>query len=145
MDNDILGGEIMPTSILLPTGEKIEAEFHVWDIDPLDPAKVKIALHFGEKQIVVSDEDNVAALRSIRLQLEPDGLRLNCYGASRNFYASPMSIDMGAGEKGYRLKLGEQAKIASLVFIFDTGADVDPVTVAEQETFFEAWTKSISR
>nr|AUN37580.1 hypothetical protein [uncultured bacterium] len=31
------------------------------------------------------------------------------------------------------------------VSIFETGPDVDPVTFNEQEPFFEAWKRSVSR
>ncbi|MEO8396683.1 MAG: hypothetical protein ABI700_27065 [Chloroflexota bacterium] len=135
--------EVFATSIILSGGEQMAAEFLVWDSDPADTDQVKLALKFAGKQIVVSDDDYVAVLRKIRLQLEQDHILLNCYGASRNAHVSPMSSDMGAGWKAYRLKLGEQAKIASLVSIFETGADVDPVTVAEQDAFFEAWKQTL--
>ena len=105
--------EVFATHIILPSGDQLAAEFLVWESDPADVDQVKLALKYAGKQIVVSDDDFVAVLRRIRLQLEQDHMLLNCYGASRNVYSSPMSISMGAGWKAFRLKLGEQAKIAS--------------------------------
>ena len=148
MINDVDGGKVIPTSILLPDGRKLAAEFHVWERDPAnpsDPTKVQLGLHFGTTKITIVATDYFAAMVTIRIVLEVNRLLLNCYGASRNVQPSPMNLLVDAGEQVFRLKLGEQAQITSLVSIFDTGADVEPVTVAAQNAFFEEWTRSISR
>jgi hypothetical protein len=125
-------------------GQRIQAEFIIWDADPDNPDNIKLALRFANRKVVFSADDYFSAMCSIRLELEQDGLLLNCYGASRNVRPSPMSIDMGAGEKAYRLKLGEQAHIVDLVSIFDSGPDVEPVTVDAQEAFFNSWIASLN-
>ena len=143
MDNDILGGEIIPTSLIVPTGEKIRAEFHVWKSAPDNPAHVQLGLHFGTTKITVVATNFFAAMCAIRRGIETIQLRLNCYGASRNVQASPMPFILDKGEKVFRLKLGEEAQTSGIVSIFDTGTDVDPVTFDEQQAFFEAWKRSI--
>ena len=56
----------------------------------------------------------------------------------RNVYPSGMGRDMGAGLKAYRFSLGRAARLEDLVFIFETGDDVVPVTVQEQREYYEA-------
>src|SRR5258706_11846194 len=90
------------------------AEFLVWEFDPDNTAWIRLGLRFNGREIVVGHEDYFHAMQKIRLELEKDGILLNCYGASRNVYPSAMSIDMGAGHKAYRLTIGEHAKISSL-------------------------------
>jgi hypothetical protein len=77
----------------------------------------------------------------IRRELEKDGIRLRCYGASKNVYPSRMSIEMGAGAQAYKMTMGQQA--TDLVSIFASGPDVEPATVDEQRAFFEAWGESL--
>jgi hypothetical protein len=50
-----------------------------------------------------------------------------------------MGRDMGRGLKAYRLEMGRSAQREDLVDIFDTGPDVEPVTVAEQKIFADGW------
>ena len=77
----------------------------------------------------------------IRRELETDRILLHCYGASRNVYPSGMGRDMGAGLKAYKLTIGKRARMEDLVFIFDTGNDVEPATVSAQKEFYERWLK----
>ena len=102
-----------------------------------------VGIVFDNREIVVSNPDYFHAMQEIRLQLEQEGIYLNCYGASRNVYPSAMSIDMGAGHKAYRLIIGERAY--SLVSIFASGDDVVLSTVAEQEQFYRDWQDNFPR
>ena len=54
-----------------------------------------------------------------------------------------MSLDMGGGIKAYKLQMGVHGKLADLVSIFDTGPDVSPATVSEQEQFYKEWLASL--
>jgi hypothetical protein len=56
-----------------------------------------------------------------------------------------MSVSMGAGLKAYRVQLGQHATMDSLVSIFESGSDVEPVTITEQEAFHSQWIESIRR
>lgn len=41
--------------------------------------------------------------------------------------------------------MGEQAKSADLVSIFETGPDVNPSTVPDQEKFYRDWLSSLRK
>jgi len=142
LSNHIIAAEIMEVQhieLLLSDGSVILAEMCIWEADPDNPHQVKLSLRFSGNEITKRDENFFFAMRSIRLELEREGMLLRCYGASRNVYPSAMSLDMGAGWKAYKLKLGQYGKLKDLVSIFDTGSDVEPVTVAEQENFYRQW------
>jgi len=80
----------------------------------------------------------------IRRSLEQSSWHLLCYGASKNVYPSGMSRGMGSrGHMAYKLQFGQQARMADLVNIFDTGPDVQPASVAEQQEYFEEWLRSL--
>ena len=87
------------------------------------------------------------ALESIRLQIEEkNGGVLQCYGAVKNVYPSPMIRSMGEGRKAYFLKLGHQAKMDDIVDIFDVPDDLlkcEYATVEEQENFYSDWIESL--
>lgn len=53
-----------------------------------------------------------------------------------------MGRDMGAGLRAYKMTIGKHARMEDLVFIFDTGSDVEPCSVLEQRDFFEKWLNS---
>jgi hypothetical protein len=55
-----------------------------------------------------------------------------------------MGREMSGGLKAYKLTAGTQAKMSDLVFIFDCRPDTEPVTVAEQEQYYEQWLKSLA-
>src|SRR4028119_964960 len=65
-----------------------------------------LTLRYQGKEITTSEADYFEALCSIRKQLEAEGLRPLCYGASRQCFPSGMARDMGAGLKVYKLQLG---------------------------------------
>jgi hypothetical protein len=75
--------------------------------------------------------------------LEKENLLLHCYGASRNVYPSAMMRGMGTGDKAYKLHMGQPAKQEDIVSLFDTGPDVLPTTVADQEEYYERWLSSL--
>lgn len=131
--------EIISVQLVYPDKHISTGEFVIWEFDLNNPDWIRLGLRFNNQEIVVNNSDYFHAMQEIRLQLEKDGIFLNCYGASRNVYPSGMSIDMGQGLKAYRLTLQEHAKISSLVSIFASGEDVILSTVAEQEQFYQDW------
>ena len=140
MDNNI---ETHPVELLLPDGSSIKGQFHIWDWEPEDRNKVRLALEYTGKTLTRTEYDYFTAMIEIRRELETDGILLKCYGASKNVYPSRMALDMGAGWKAYKTTLGQQAKTSDLVSIFESGPDVEPATVEEQKAFHEAWFDSL--
>jgi hypothetical protein len=120
-------------------GAPIEAEF----ILDSSQRTCSLTIRFAGREIRASEPDYFEALCRIRDELESFHLRPNCYGASRNVFPSGMGRDMGSGLNAYKMKMGIQAKLEDLVFIFDSGPDVEPVSVAEQRAFFDVWSKSL--
>lgn len=135
--------EVKKVNLELPRGEIIPAQFLIWEEAPEDSEMVKVSLQFNAREIASTDEDFFSALCSIRRVLEKENGLLHCYGASRNVYPSPMSRQMGGGIKAYKMQMGAQAKLSDLVSIFDTGPDISPSTVDEQERFHKEWLESL--
>ena len=50
---------------------------------------------------------------------------------------------MGQGLKAYKQELGRQAMRSDLVMIFNSGPDVQPASVEEQEEFHYQWLQSL--
>jgi hypothetical protein len=101
-----------------------------------------LELTYGDRRFQADGPDYFDALCRIREQLAVVGHTLHCYGASRNVFPSGMARDMGAGLKAYRLQMGRSSDLADLVSIFASGPDVEPVSVADQEAFYDAWLRS---
>jgi hypothetical protein len=102
-----------------------------------------IFFRYRNRLIEACATDYFDAFRQIRLQLEPERLIPFCYGASLNVFPSGMARDMGSGLKAYRLTIGQKALTKELVSIFDSGHDVVPASVANQEEYFNDWIQSL--
>jgi hypothetical protein len=135
--------EFERVGLIQPDGGIIDAEFKLWEEDPSDRAKVRLSLLISAREITRSDNDFFSAMCSIRRELEKDRLLLNCYGASRDVYPSPLSQDMGSGWKAHKLQIGRPAREEDAVSIFDVGPDVIPALVDEQEEFYREWLNSL--
>jgi hypothetical protein len=135
--------EVRDVEVQLKDDRIVPAKLIIREAAPEHPELVQLSLEFRAKQITRNAEDLFEAMCSIRKVLEEEGALLRCYGASRNVYPSGMTRDMGSGRKAYKLRMGAPAKLEDLVSILDTGPDVTPVTVEEQEKFFNAWIKSL--
>jgi len=135
---------VQSVQVLLSEGERVMGEFRIWEEAPENQDAVRLELRFDDREFGAITEDGFfEALTSIREQLEPEGLRLECYGGSRRVYPSGMVRSMGYGEKAYRLTMGQQAKSADLVSIFDTGPEVEPATIDDQEHYYRDWLASL--
>ncbi|MDB5105337.1 MAG: hypothetical protein JWP91_3026 [Fibrobacteres bacterium] len=137
--------EKYPVKILEPSGNTVDSELEAWEESPSDNDSVMLQLKVSDGDFSSTAEDYFSALVEIRRQLEKHGRMLVAYGASLNVYPSPMSRSMGTGEKAYKLTLGLQAKTSDLVSIFESGPDVNPSTVEEQEEFFRKWLQSLKK
>jgi hypothetical protein len=124
-------------SVILADGRKVEGIFSLSE----EREDVFLSFKLLSRNLNARASDYFEAMVGIRRELETDGILLHCYGASRSVYPSGMGRDMGAGLKAYKLTIGKRAKKEDLVFIFDTGIDVEPATVSAQKEFYERWLK----
>ena len=85
------------------------------------------------------------ALIKLREELEKLNIKLLCKGCCKNVYPSGMLLCMGVGRNAYTLTYGEQAKMDSLVDIFDSCSIDEYSTIEEQLEYFEEWTCSLRR
>lgn len=135
--------EIKRVELLQPDGTSDDAELLLWEEDPMDIDKVRISIRFVGMETTRSDRDFFAAMCLIRRELESNNLLLKCYGAGKNVFPSPMSRSMGYGSKAYKLYPGRPATQEDLVSIFDTGPDVLPASVDDQENYYKGWLESL--
>ena len=82
-------------------------------------------------------------LIKLREELEKLNIKLLCKGCCKNVYPSGMLLCMGAGRNAYTLIYGEQAKMNSLVDIFDSCSIDEYATIQEQLEYFGEWTCSL--
>ena len=66
-----------------------------------------------------------------------------CKGCCQNVYPSAILLSMGEGRKVYTLQMGEQAKLASLVDIFEKCDSDQYASIEEQYNYYEAWINSL--
>ena len=103
---------------------------------------VEVVLKAGNISIAKQADNYFEALIKIRKELEKK-IKLLCKGYYRNAYPSGMLLEMGSGRKAYSLTMGKQAKMSSLVDIFETCEIEEYATVDEQYDFFNMWWDSI--
>jgi hypothetical protein len=133
-----------PVAIQIPDGATIQGSFYLWDESPGDPDSVRLELSFQGRSVTAdSGVGYFDALAHIRQQIEPDGYRLLCFGASKGVYPSGMSRSMGVGDKAYKLEMGKATVTKDLVSIFDSDASVVPATLEEQQASFDEWMESL--
>lgn len=84
-----------------------------------------------------------SALQVLRGELEKKDIQLECNGAAKNVYPSPMQMSMGSGRKAYKLCMGQQAKISDVVDIFDYEEGLDFVYMEDQSKYYAEWLKSV--
>lgn len=92
----------------------------------------QLTLKYDGKEMVVVDDDFFNAFIKIRQKLEPQGFLFKVYGASLGVWTSGMAISMSAGAIAYKFNNTESVTVG----IFDTGGDVNPVTISEQKNYF---------
>jgi len=83
------------------------------------------------------------ALQSIRHYLTKHGWQLLCYGARSDVYPSGMSRESTGGRIASMLTIGQRPQRSDLVDIFNPTTDDHSGTVADQETYYCAWVKSV--
>lgn len=113
------------------------------DLVDLSDIECQLTLKWAGGELQRTEGDYFEAFCRIREQLAEQNVLPMCYGASRRVVLSGMGRDMAAGLKVYKVMLGKEASIKDLVDIFETGEDVEPVSVAEQREFQEQWYESL--
>jgi len=124
---------------LIPATVDCEAKY--WNEGKFTRRSCTIHLKFNDTQLDATHRDFFEALCRLRGQLTGRGLSPLCYGASRNVFPSGMLRDMGNALRAYRLRMGHRGN-AGIVGIFDSGEDLDIVSVETQRQFFDEWLQS---
>lgn len=101
---------------------------------------VTIKFSLGELVLKKEGDNYFDTLIKLREELEKLNIKLLCKGCCKNVYPSGMLLCMGAGRNAYTLIYGEQAKMNSLVDIFDSCSIDEYATIQEQLEYFEEWT-----
>jgi|SRR5208282_2066595 len=131
--------ERIPVQLILNDGSFANANFILYG----DSKTFRLTPEFDNRVFTKTAHDFFYSLREIRRELDSEGILLNCYGASKNVRPSGMSSSMCGGVRAYKLTLGKKSGLKDIVEIWKTGTDVQPVTVAEQDAFFNEWQKSV--
>jgi len=101
---------------------------------------LKLSLEKDSIYIEKSGDNYFDLLQEIRKELELEEIELLCNGTSLNVYPSAMQLDMGEGERAYRLKMGCHTQMSDIVETFEYDeANYKSCTVAEQIVFYERW------
>ena len=137
-----MDSEKLPIRLLLHRNALLEGTLLLYEEAPNDRNQVLIEIHFNDEQISRMDDNFFQALQKLRKELERRDIQIMCNGAAQNVYPSPMQLSMGPGRIAYLLKLGQKAKIAEIIDIFDCQDGLVFVSVEEQETFYKEWEKS---
>ena len=101
------------------------------DFENEDGGYCKLVLHLRERQVIGRDWSFWHALIAIRKQLEPEGLIPVCYGTSLDVWPSGMCCDAGGWLAYYMREDKERRKVQ----IFETGPEVIPSTIRDQEAY----------
>lgn len=135
--------EHRPVDLIAPDGSIVAGKFLVRELAD-GPDSVELTLALPDRRFVAASVDAFEALIQIRREIEPLGMKVLCWGACLHVYPSEMSRSMGIGDSAYRLTLGQFARAADRVSIFDSGPGLVAATVAEQEEFPRAWFDSLA-
>ena len=101
------------------------------DFENEDGGYCKLVLHLRDRQVIGRDWSFWHALIAIRKQLEPEGLIPICYGTSLDVWPSGMCCDAGGWLAYYMREDKERRKVR----IFETGPEVIPSTIRDQEAY----------
>ncbi|WP_156045112.1 hypothetical protein [Herbidospora cretacea] len=86
--------------------------------------------------------DLFSSLQDIRRQIEPRGWRICVNGARLDAYPSRLSLDTSGGHWIYIVRRWWPAR---RVYIFDAAPVGKIASVAEQDEYFEKWSKWVKR
>jgi hypothetical protein len=78
-------------------------------------------------------------LIGLRRELEKKNIIIMCNGGAENVYPSAMQQSMGTGRVAYKLYLGQKAKMADVVDIFEYEENLKYANIDKQINFFKKW------
>jgi hypothetical protein len=128
-----LDGHLVPATVKLRCRD--------WSENAIRKTECRIKLYWVGGAIEEIDWNFFASFKRVREQLSLYDLLPVCYGASRRIVLSGMSIDMSLGLNAYKVSADGQL-CRSTVHIFESGDDVEAVSVESQEQFQDEWRKS---
>jgi hypothetical protein len=136
--------ETIPVALSLPDGVQAVAQVEIRQVLPASLWTLTVREIELNSQ-TFSGRDLFEAMIELRRALEATGALLLCAGARPEVFPSGMSRGMGGGRKAYVTRLGQPARRADLVDIFEA-AEVNAVdTVDAQSDFHARWVESLRR
>ena len=135
-----MADDLIPIELVDDTGSVQPATVFVSETPT---GELCVTLRWAGGELSASAQDAFTAFCMVRVRLVDFRLLPRCFGACRNLGLSSMAYQMGRGLKGYLVRLGEPARLADLVRIFDKRPDMDLATVAEQKEFKQRWLRSL--
>ena len=129
--------------LLLPEGQTIEAEVVYYPQYASFFRAGRYCIDLNVENVgryCYKASDYFEALTQIRKKLETKGIRLLCWGASRNAWPSHMQRDMGSGIAAFELLEGGGNGLQRS--IFDYAPPEMIATVDEQRRYAEQWFQS---
>ncbi len=130
-------------SLLLSDNTQINAGLHIYEEAPEDDEMVLLELNINGETYIYKHENCFFALQEMRTELEKRGIKIQCNGAARNVYPSPMQLSMGVGRAAYKTYFGQQARMKDVVDIFEHEEGLEFVSVNEQAKYHDEWLKSL--
>ena len=137
-----MDSEKIQMSLRMKDKSLLQADLVLFEEAPDNADMIQLEINIEGEKISCKSENWFDGLLDMRTYLEKKGIQICCNGAARNVYHSPMQQSMG-GTKAYKTYLGQQAKLANVVDIFEYEAELDFVSVEEQAKFHGDWMKSL--
>lgn len=116
-----------------------EVDLYIYDNFEDDSDRISLQIDIDGKKYCGVSDNHFEALIELRKELEIDKIQINCNGAGRNVYPSPMQFDFGNTRKAYKKYLGQPAKMSDLYDIFDYDEGIEFVSISEQLEFERVW------
>ncbi len=118
---------------------KKEFEISVLVFDDNNEDLFRISTELNNKKVEVFDEFHFKAFQKFRIELIDNNIDLKCNGALINVYPSMMM----SSEKAYFLEHGKQAKMDSVVNIYDHIEISESNHPEKQNIFYQNWLQSL--
>lgn len=119
------------------------SELKIYEEAPESQDMVLLQITIDGQKVSCKNLNFFSALLDLRRELEKNNIQILCNGAAKNIYPSPMQLSMGTGRVAYKQFMGQQARMADVVDIFDCDENLNFVEIEEQLKFHEEWLKSI--
>lgn len=122
----------------------VNAHLELFEEISNEPDIVAIELIIDGQNIRAKSENFFEALVDLRKELEKRSMQILCNGTAEIVYPSPMQLSMGTGRVAYKQYLGQQARMADVVDIFECDESLCFVKINEQSEYHKKWLQSIA-